>query len=175
MTMPCTPFTLPGGGRGFICTRGPRPRCACGQPATIQCDAPTKRKSGACDRREIRGLMRPRIGAGRGVEFPTERTDDMSDEQKPAAWIDNSGHPHHLRKVQVPTETRLCGPLRPLFEQAALDAAVAAERERCAKLCEDIGDGYQAREAYKWAELRSDAQTGAHDCADAIRQTGEKT
>jgi hypothetical protein len=48
--MTCTPFTLLGGGRGFICSRGPRPRCACGQPATIQCDAPTKRKSGTCDR-----------------------------------------------------------------------------------------------------------------------------
>jgi hypothetical protein len=52
---------------------------------------------------------------------------------------------------------------------------VAAERERCAKLCEDIGDGYQAREAYKWAEMKTDAQTGAHDCAAAIRQAGEKT
>ena len=48
--MPCTPFTLPGGARGFICTRSPRPRCACGQPATLQCDAPTKRRSGTCDR-----------------------------------------------------------------------------------------------------------------------------
>ena len=50
--MPCTPFTLPGGVRGILCSRTPRPRCACGQPATIQCDAPTKtkRRSGTCDR-----------------------------------------------------------------------------------------------------------------------------
>lgn len=48
-------------------------------------------------------------------------------------------------------------------------AAVAAERERCAALCESIGDGYQAREAYRWAEMKTDAQTGAHDCAAAIR------
>jgi hypothetical protein len=47
--MPCTPFTI-GGARGFICTRTPRPRCACGQPASLQCDAPTRRKSGTCDR-----------------------------------------------------------------------------------------------------------------------------
>lgn len=47
--MPCTPFQI-GAARGFICTRGPRPRCACGQPATLQCDAPTKRRSGTCDR-----------------------------------------------------------------------------------------------------------------------------
>jgi len=47
--MPCTPFTF-NGARGFICTRGPRPRCSCGQPATLQCDAPTQRRSGTCDR-----------------------------------------------------------------------------------------------------------------------------
>lgn len=48
--MPCTPFTLPGGARGILCSRGPRPRCACGQPARLQCDAPTKRRSGTCDK-----------------------------------------------------------------------------------------------------------------------------
>ena len=48
--MPCTPFTLPGGARGILCTRTRRPRCACGQPATLQCDAPTKRRSGTCDK-----------------------------------------------------------------------------------------------------------------------------
>lgn len=48
--MPCTPFTLPNGARGILCTRTRRPRCACGQPATLQCDAPAKRKAGTCDR-----------------------------------------------------------------------------------------------------------------------------
>ena len=48
--MPCHPFTLPGGGSGILCTRTRRPRCACGTVATLQCDAPTKRKSGTCDR-----------------------------------------------------------------------------------------------------------------------------
>lgn len=47
--MPCTPFNI-NGARGFVCTRGPRPRCACGKPATLQCDAPAKRKSGTCDK-----------------------------------------------------------------------------------------------------------------------------
>lgn len=47
--MPCTPFTI-AGARGFICTRTRRPRCACGQPAAFQCDAPTERRSGTCDR-----------------------------------------------------------------------------------------------------------------------------
>lgn len=60
--MPCTSFQI-GAARGFICTRGPRPRCACGQRATLQCDAPTPakrissgpnagrvRQAGTCDR-----------------------------------------------------------------------------------------------------------------------------
>lgn len=50
--MPCTPFSI-GGARGFICTRGRAYggtyRCACGKVATLQCDAPSKRKSGTCD------------------------------------------------------------------------------------------------------------------------------
>lgn len=48
--MPCTPFTLTGGARGFICSRTRRLRCACGQAATLQCDAPSQRRSGTCDR-----------------------------------------------------------------------------------------------------------------------------
>lgn len=47
--MPCTPFQIDGA-RGFICSRTPRPRCACGQPAMLQCDAPTRRSTGTCDR-----------------------------------------------------------------------------------------------------------------------------
>lgn len=47
--MPCTPFQF-AGGQGFVCTRGRRPRCACGEAASFQCDAPAKRKSGTCDK-----------------------------------------------------------------------------------------------------------------------------
>lgn len=55
---------------------------------------------------------------------------------KPSAWIDNSGHPHHLSYVQGVRERQLYGALQPLYEQDDLAAAVAAERERCAQLCE---------------------------------------
>jgi hypothetical protein len=48
--MPCQPFTLPGGGHGFICTRTPAPRCDCGNRSAFQCDHPAKRRSGTCDR-----------------------------------------------------------------------------------------------------------------------------
>lgn len=52
--MPCTPVDLPGLGRAIVCTRGRRMRCACGKAASLQCDAPTRRRSGTCDRRLCR-------------------------------------------------------------------------------------------------------------------------
>ena len=48
--MPCTRAPILGGGYAIICTRGPRRWCACGQRATLQCDAPSQRRSGTCDR-----------------------------------------------------------------------------------------------------------------------------
>jgi len=50
-------------------------------------------------------------------------------------------------------------------------AALVAEREReaCTKVCEDIEDEYQRTEGMRCPELKSDAQTGASDCAAAIR------
>lgn len=72
----------------------------------------------------------------------------------------------------IPVGALTCGEeaLLRAWAAAYAAAAVAAERERCAKVCEDIGDAYQAKEAFKWAELKTDAQTGAHDCAEAIRK-----
>ena len=46
----------------------------------------------------------------------------------------------------------------PLYDQAAVDAAVAAERERCAKVCDAI--------AYEWRGANSQSV----QCADAIRK-----
>ncbi|ADG20353.1 hypothetical protein BC1002_6511 [Paraburkholderia atlantica] len=50
--MPCTPFKLPGGGSGFICTRGRRTRCAagpCASSSSYQCDYPVGPRK-TCDR-----------------------------------------------------------------------------------------------------------------------------
>lgn len=49
-----------------------------------------------------------------------------------AAWIDRSGHPHHLSHVQGVQERKLYGPLQPLFDGAELRIVVAraAEVER---------------------------------------------
>lgn len=58
---------------------------------------------------------------------------------------------------------------QPLYTADQLAAAVAAERERCAQLCEAIEDRYREKEWLKCAELKTDAETGAGDCANAIR------
>ena len=57
----------------------------------------------------------------------------------------------------------------PLYSAAALAAAVAAERERCAKICEEV-------ESQAWALWKTTADPieqgrniGAQHCADAIR------
>ena len=59
----------------------------------------------------------------------------------------------------------------PLYDQAALDAAVAAERERCAVICEGMG----AMEALEGEEEGSAAMVRVADrmadlCAAAIRK-----
>ena len=59
-----------------------------------------------------------------------------------------------------------------LFELVA--EAVAAEREECAKVCEEIEEKYHRREGKKRPDERSDAETGAGQCADAIRERQEQ-
>jgi hypothetical protein len=60
------------------------------------------------------------------------------------------------------------------FLASVIGKAVAAEREACAKVCEKISDEYCESEGRKYAELRTDAETGARDCESAIRARGEK-
>ena len=60
----------------------------------------------------------------------------------------------------------------PDFERFAAIVA-AAEREACAKVCEEIEDDYRTRESLRYAELRTDADIGASDCAHRIRARGD--
>jgi hypothetical protein len=53
----------------------------------------------------------------------------------------------------------------------AWEAATTAERERCAKVCEDVSDEFQLNEGKKYAELKTDAESGALHCAARIRAT----
>ena len=56
-----------------------------------------------------------------------------------------------------------------LVSASQLAAAVAKERERAATVCERIADDYNRQEGLKYPELKTDAETGADECADAIR------
>ena len=48
-------------------------------------------------------------------------------------------------------------------------AACQWQREQDAKACDGISDEFQRREGTKYAELRTDAESGARECAAAIR------
>ena len=56
----------------------------------------------------------------------------------------------------------------------AIMEAVAEEREACAVVCEQIADDYAKREGMKYAEMKTDAQTGATNCEYAIRSRNEQ-
>ncbi len=49
--MTCETYTMPNGSVAIICGSSPRKRCACGRPATLECDWKVpSRRSGTCDR-----------------------------------------------------------------------------------------------------------------------------
>ena len=60
---------------------------------------------------------------------------------RPRAWMMvNPTHMPESRSLHwQQQEWHITWEAEPLYDQAAIDAAVAAERERCAKLCDDIG------------------------------------
>lgn len=59
-------------------------------------------------------------------------------------------------------------PLGELIEYFA-ELVAAAEREACAKVCEEISDDYMRSESRLYPEMKTDAQAGASDCEAAIR------
>jgi hypothetical protein len=56
--------------------------------------------------------------------------------------------------------------------EAAIERARADERMKCAKVCEAISDQYREREGLRYPEMRTDAETGAGECAAAIEALG---
>jgi hypothetical protein len=58
--------------------------------------------------------------------------------------------------------------------EAAIERARADERERCKQVCEAISDQYREREGLRYPEMRTDAETGAGECAAAIEALGTK-
>jgi hypothetical protein len=59
--------------------------------------------------------------------------------------------------------------------QASRRTYRASVLEEAARACEDIADEYGDREGGKWPELKSDAQSGAKACENAIRALAAKT
>lgn len=90
--------------------------------------------------------------------------DDM---QKAKAWCDQ----YNAREID-PLKPYTYAPLYTAPPAQQLQQAVARAIEECAVICEGIEDEYQRREGHKYPELKSDAQTGASDCAAAIRAKG---
>ncbi len=61
---------------------------------------------------------------------------------QPVAWMMvNHAHPQSTKSLHFvpPTHWHITWKAEPLYDQAALDAAVAAERERCAVVLEMLG------------------------------------
>jgi hypothetical protein len=66
--------------------------------------------------------------------------------------------------------------VRALYDRAAIEAAIerarADERNLCKQVCEAISDQYREREGLRYPEMRTDAETGAGECAAAIEALG---
>lgn len=97
------------------------------------------------------------------------------------AWLE--GAPE-TRRLDTPIFGHPADGCEPLYNQAALDAAVAAEREACARLCEDYSADrhalYKGRSPYSGAEpgratdYVQGESDGAMSCAERIRARGEQ-
>ena len=108
---------------------------------------------------------------------------ETADVGEPAAWMAVLTHPrsqgpqaHFVSDAKLASQWKYNGVVdgepcivQSLFTAPQLAAAVAQERERAARVCERIADDYNQREGLKCAELKTDAETGANECADAIR------
>lgn len=55
----------------------------------------------------------------------------------------------------------------------AYAAGRKAGMEEAAKICERLGDEYREREGLRYAELKTDAETGCNNCEYAIRAAME--
>ncbi len=78
---------------------------------------------------------------------------------RPCAWINASGHPHHLSYVQGATESRLHGPLQPLFDEQTLWNA-----------CARAADVEKRRAAAQIASLRELADSEGTRAVECLRR-----
>jgi hypothetical protein len=96
---------------------------------------------------------------------------------KPAAYIDNSGHPRHLSYLQGARERELYGPLRRLYEQSdasawwAMVMGAAASIEDAANCLRDPDAKKQAEGAAKHYREAAQKLMGTTGVSEAGQQT----
>lgn len=88
---------------------------------------------------------------------------------KPAAYIDNSGHPRHLSYLQGAKERELYGPLRPLFDAEALRRAERSLEAAYNIVCE-YSEGRAASEAAQF--IHADLEE-IRSAIDGVKTHGE--
>lgn len=111
-------------------------------------------------------------------------TEDQKSREEFEAWMKSEGRgdgferlrqAHQLYGLEV-------GDYGSSWTQSDWEAWQASRRtyrasvlEEAAQACEDIADEYGDREGGKWPELKSDAQSGAKACENALRALAAKT
>jgi hypothetical protein len=88
---------------------------------------------------------------------------DTVDLPPPHGWIYDEGEYPHRFAFRLPAGVDLTCSSAPVYTAGQLRAAILAERERCAKLCDALPD---------WPEYADnhDVSDGASACAAAIRK-----
>jgi hypothetical protein len=93
---------------------------------------------------------------------------------EPVAWIRGSGlevlKPENGGVATVFASNGMSNYSQPLYDKQALIDLL----EEAAQKCHAVADEYQKREGHQWRELKSDAEAGASECAEAIRKMKEK-
>lgn len=95
-------------------------------------------------------------------------TDALIDQIESAARASFRRHRGSIRGQQLVAADNYDWHLLRAAYQAGHAVGVAAERERCATVCERIGDEYAESDRFKYPEMKMDAESGARSCAYAI-------
>lgn len=83
---------------------------------------------------------------------------------KPVAWMVYTMDGQSVYVTDNPTDIKSGQRALPLYTEEPLQA-VAAERERCAKVCEERADKYGEGDGYSPSK-----ESGCFECAAAIRK-----
>jgi hypothetical protein len=116
------------------------------------------------------GRLRPDGGYEAGFEFSQDDCTPQLKQETVSVYDSDTVRRLIAEAVAVAVEKE-----RERMNQHAVTLAETArcvERERCAKVCEDIGDEYGRAEAWQYPELKTDAEQSAWKCAAAIREGG---